>query len=135
MPNVAQPRRSFKLLCCGAANGARDKPGCGRRKPIKPGWPGYQKPRPTQYFWRGRWFNRIRAPSFAYPPGYHYRIWRPRERLPALFLAAQFFYDNFAAFGLETPPPGYRWVRYGPDLLLVNVRTNEVEDVVHVAFY
>ena len=37
--------------------------------------------------------------------------------------------------GLEPPPPGYRWVRYGPDLLLVNVRTRRVADVIYGAFY
>jgi len=37
--------------------------------------------------------------------------------------------------GLEPPPRGYRWVRYGPDLLLVNIRTRRVADVIYGAFY
>jgi Ni/Co efflux regulator RcnB len=32
------------------------------------------------------------------------------------------------------PPKGYRWVRYGPDLLLVNVRTGRISDVIYGAF-
>jgi Ni/Co efflux regulator RcnB len=37
--------------------------------------------------------------------------------------------------GLEGPPYGYRWVRYGPDLLLVNTRTGRIEDAIYGAFY
>ncbi|WP_231636068.1 RcnB family protein [Novosphingobium sp. ST904] len=32
-------------------------------------------------------------------------------------------------------PPGYYWVRYGPDLLLVDRRTRRVVDVIYSAFY
>jgi Ni/Co efflux regulator RcnB len=106
----------------------------GHKPPARPGY-GYHKPRPTQYYWRGKWFNRIRATAFRYPAGYHYRIWNAGDRLPALFLTSAYFYDGYAQMGLETPPPGYRWVRYGPDLLLVDIHTNAVEQVVYGAFY
>jgi Ni/Co efflux regulator RcnB len=96
---------------------------------------GWHKPTASQWYWRGKWVNRIRGPVFAYPRGYSYRYWYVGDRLPALFLAAQFFYDNVAALGLETPPPGYRWVRYGPDLLLVNLSTGEVEQTAYGVFY
>jgi Ni/Co efflux regulator RcnB len=52
-----------------------------------------------------------------------------------VFLASTYFYDNYAALGLGPPPPSYRWVRYGPDLLLVNVATGRIVDVVDGAFY
>ncbi|MEJ0065348.1 MAG: RcnB family protein [Caulobacteraceae bacterium] len=32
------------------------------------------------------------------------------------------------------PPPGSRWVRYGPDLLLVNLTTGRVEDTAYGVF-
>jgi hypothetical protein len=32
-------------------------------------------------------------------------------------------------------PPDYQWVRYGPDLLLVDLTTGEVIDVVYDVFY
>ena len=35
----------------------------------------------------------------------------------------------------DPPPPGRRWVRYGSDLLLVNVRNRRVEDVIYGVFY
>lgn len=113
--------------------GARP-PGGGHHRPRPPST-GWHKPRANQWYWRGRWVNRVRGPAFVYPRGYHYRRWYVGSRLPALFLTAQFFYDNVAPLGLEIPPPGYRWVRYGPDLLLVNVRTGSVEQVAYGAFY
>jgi Ni/Co efflux regulator RcnB len=113
----------------------------GTRPPHKPGWNhnrpgnGYHKPRPSQYYWRGKWLSRIHAAVFHYPRGYSYRVWYAGNRVPALFLTSAYFYDGFSQLGLETPPPGYRWVRYGPDLLLVDLNTNEVEQVVYGAFY
>jgi len=94
------------------------------RPPVRPG-----------HFWhRGRWFVRAHGPAFHYPRGWHYRRWVVGAILPSLFLSTDYFYDNYGALGLEAPPLGYRWVRYGDDLLLVNVRTGEVEDVVYDAF-
>ena len=55
--------------------------------------------------------------------------------LPSVFLSNAYFYDNYSALGLGPPPAGYRWVRYGPDLLLVNVVTGRIADVVDGAFY
>ena len=55
--------------------------------------------------------------------------------LPPLFLAPAYYYTEWAALGLEAPPPGFQWVRYGPDLLLVNVTTGQVVDTVYDAFY
>ena len=51
-----------------------------------------------------------------------------------LLAAPSFFYSDWAALGLQSPPPGYSWVRFGPDLLLVNLTTYEVEDVVYGVF-
>ncbi|HEY3846341.1 MAG TPA: RcnB family protein [Acetobacteraceae bacterium] len=55
-------------------------------------------------------------------------------RLPPVFLAPIYVYPDWAALGLEAPPPGYAWVRFGPDLLEVNLTTGEVEDMVYGVF-
>jgi Ni/Co efflux regulator RcnB len=107
-------------------------PGNGHHKPPGSGW---HKPRPGQWWWRGKWINRIRVSAFMYPRGWSYRYWYVGDLLPALFLAPQYYYDDVAPLGLETPPPGYRWVRYGPDLLLVNLRTGSVEETAYGVFY
>jgi Ni/Co efflux regulator RcnB len=70
----------------------------------------------------------------VYPPGWQYRRWTIGVRLPPVFLAPTYVYPDWAALGLEAPPPGYAWVRFGPDLLEVNLTTGEVEDVVYGVF-
>nr|WP_216855977.1 RcnB family protein [Acidisphaera sp. S103] len=51
-----------------------------------------------------------------------------------MLIAPSFYYTGWAALGLQQPLPGYSWVRFGPDLLLVNLTTYEVEDVVYGVF-
>ncbi|MEP6785824.1 MAG: RcnB family protein [Sphingomonadales bacterium] len=55
--------------------------------------------------------------------------------LPTILLSNYYYYNNYAALGVGAPPAGYRWVRYGPDLLLVQIRTRRVVDVIYGAFY
>ncbi|WP_246263325.1 RcnB family protein [Caulobacter soli] len=80
-------------------------------------------------------FRPIHGPSWRYPPGYRYRRWTIGVVLPSLFLAPSYYYEDYWRMGLEGPPWGYRWVRYGPDLLLVETRTGRIEDVIYGAFY
>jgi hypothetical protein len=91
-------------------------------------------PRGNQFWHRGQYYGRIHGPAFAYPPGWGYRQWLIGARLPALLFAPTYFYPGYAALGLQAPPPDYQWVRYGPDLLLVNLNTGEVEDVAYGVF-
>jgi len=96
-------------------------------RPPRPGRP--------QFSWRGRYFNPVRGPAFRYPPGYNYRRWSIGAFLPSLFLGTYYYYDDWRGLGIDPPPRGRRWVRYGPDLLLVNLRTRRVEDVIYDVFY
>jgi len=97
--------------------------------------PGPHGPGPGTFTYRGHPFNRVHLAPFVYPPGWAYRRWAVGAVLPPLFLVPAYFYANWAALGLPPPQPGYQWVRYGPDLLLVDVATGQVVDVVYGAFY
>ena len=113
-----------------------DRPGI-RPPPPRPG-PGLRPPpRPSrpQFSWRGRYYNPIRGSLFRYPPGYAYRRWSIGAFLPGLFLTAPYYYDDWRMLGIDRPPPGRCWVRYGPDLVLVNLRNRRVEDVIYNVFY
>lgn len=88
-----------------------------------------------QFSFRGHNFNRVHLAPFAYPPGWAYRRWAVGGVLPPLFLAPAYYYADWAALGLVAPQPGFQWVRYGPDLLLVNVSTGQVVDVAYGVFY
>ena len=87
-----------------------------------------------QFAYEGQFRGPVRMGAFHYPRGYGYRHWDRGEYLPSLFLSAPFFID-FNLLGLPPPPPDYRWVRYGPDALLVDVYSGEVVDVIYDAFY
>jgi Ni/Co efflux regulator RcnB len=121
--------------------GRPDRPnpgGPGTRPPPRPTPPSVRPPpRPSrpQFSWRGRYFNPIQGPSFRYPHGYSYRRWSIGAFLPSLLLGSSYYYDDWRGLGIDAPPPGRRWVRYGPDLLLVNLRTRRVEDVIINVFY
>ena len=80
-------------------------------------------------------FRPVPGPRWRYPPGYHYRRWNPGLILPFVFLTSAYFYDDYWRIGLAGPPYGYRWVRYGPDLLLVEIRTGRIVDAIYGAFY
>jgi len=88
-----------------------------------------------QFTYRGRAFPGVHGGPWAYPPGWAYRRWAVGAVLPPLFLAPSYYYTGWAGLGLAPPPPGYQWVRYGPDLLLVNVPTGQVVDVAYGVFY
>lgn len=92
--------------------------------------------RPSSNYWQNnRWNNRpVYAPAYRYPRGYSYRQWRPGLILPSLFLGSSYYFDGFGDLGLSAPPYGYRWVRYGPDLVLVDVRSGRIRDVRHGIF-
>ena len=86
-------------------------PGPGPRAPVR------------QFSYHGRMFDPVHAEPFAYPPGWAYRQWAVGMALPAIFLTQVYWYADWAALGLAPPQAGFQWVRYGPDLLLVDVNT------------
>jgi len=108
----------------------------GERHPGGP--PGAFVPREpagAQFNYRGRMIERVHRDPFVYPQGWEYRRWEVGAALPPLFLVPDYFYPDWAALGLEPPPPGYQWVRYGPDLLLVDVNNGQIVDVAYDVFY
>lgn len=92
-------------------------------------------PRGNQFWHRGRYHGRVHAPAYVYSHGWHYRRWIIGERMPPYFFAPAYFYAGWAVLGLQAPVPGYAWVRFGPDLVLVNLTTGEIEDVIYGVFY
>ena len=83
---------------------------------------------------RGRQYAAVRGPSYSYPRGWGYHHCDRGQFLPSVFLGAPFYFD-YDWLGLPPPPPGTRWVRNGPDALLVNVYNDRIEDVIYDAFY
>jgi Ni/Co efflux regulator RcnB len=110
-----------------------------QRGVIAPPQPGFASPpaggqAAHQFTWRGRAFARVQAAPFVYPSGYAYQRWAVGAILPPLLLAPEYFYPDWDALGLDPPPPYFEWVRFGSDLLLVNVTTGEVADTISDVF-
>jgi Nickel/cobalt transporter regulator len=97
--------------------------------------PIHAGPGPAQFSYHGHMFNPVHVAPYAYPPGWGYRRWAVGAVLPPFFLAPDYYYADWAALGFAPPPPGTQWVRYGPDLLLVDVSTGDVLEVVPDVFY
>jgi Ni/Co efflux regulator RcnB len=79
--------------------------------------------------------RRVQAAPFRYPHGYQYRRWNAGLILPSIFLSNYYFYNNWSMVGAYPPPPGFVWVRYGPDLLLVSRHSGRIRDVIYNVFY
>ena len=68
--------------------------------------------------WNGQ---RYRAPVYAYPRGNGYRPWAVGYRLPPAYYGAGYWIEEPAYYRLPPPYRGTRWVRVGPDALLISI--------------
>jgi Ni/Co efflux regulator RcnB len=83
--------------------------------------------------WRGG--SRFHAAPFRYPRGFAYRYWAFGSYLPPVFLAPDYTIGDYWAYGLPAPPPGFHWIRNGPDALLVRYYDGYVLDAAYGIFY
>jgi Ni/Co efflux regulator RcnB len=152
--NTAQPARGAQTRPARPARPSAQRP-TARPAQVRPNRPSFRPTRPAQVRpnrpsgrppsvrpptyrpgqTRPSTFHRIRVGAFHYPRGYRYRRFRIGLILPALFLSRAYFFNDYYTLGIGPPPPGYVWVRYGPDLLLVNRYTGRIVDVIYGAFY
>jgi Ni/Co efflux regulator RcnB len=69
-----------------------------------------------------------------------YRSWRYRPvyvgyQLRPTFYGSRYFINNYGAYGVGAPGRNRQWIRYGDDLLLVNVRTGRVIRIIPNALW
>ena len=69
-----------------------------------------------------------------------YRNWSYRPvtvgyRLQPDFYGSRYYISDYGMYHLSAPGRWQRWIRYGDDLLLVNVRTGRVLDVIHYRYW
>lgn len=77
---------------------------------------------------------RVAARPYAWPHGYAYGRRAVGYIMPRPFLTSAYYYSGWAALGLTAPMAGYQWVRYGSDLLLVEIGTGRVADARYGVF-
>ncbi|HLZ75704.1 RcnB family protein [Phenylobacterium sp.] len=79
--------------------------------------------------------NRFRAGYYRPPYGYYSRAWGFGDFLPRPWFARDYWLDDFLDFDLPYPPPGYTWVRVGPDALMIDRFTGRIVQVVREIFW
>ena len=79
--------------------------------------------------------RRYHAEAYRQPSGYQYRHWGYGERLPQSYFGRDYWIMDFLMYGLDEPPPGYVWVRYGPDALLIDQYDGEIVEVEYGVYY
>ena len=98
---------------------------------------GSFRPRAGGFLDNRHWsFNqRFRGPAYRYPRGYGYQYWGFGAFLPGVFLTQDYTLYDYWTYGLPAPPPGYHWIRVGPDALLVRYGDGYVLDAAYGLFY
>ncbi|NOT40012.1 MAG: hypothetical protein HOP13_05925 [Alphaproteobacteria bacterium] len=79
--------------------------------------------------------RRYRADVYHWRNGNSYRRYGYGQRLPRHYFPRNFWIVNLITYDLFAPPPGYIWVRYGPDALLIDQYTGEIVQVRYGMFY
>ncbi|MBA4772837.1 MAG: RcnB family protein [Sphingomonas sp.] len=78
----------------------------------------------------GRWEGGYRAPGGWAAYRRPVRGWR----VPNYWIGSNFFIDDYAYFGLATPPRGYRWIRYYDDAVMIDDRGRVYDSVSNIGW-
>jgi Ni/Co efflux regulator RcnB len=76
---------------------------------------------------------RARSAYFAPIRNWSYRPVNVGYRLQPAFYGSRYYLSDYGAYHVRAPGRWQRWIRYGNDLLLVNIRTGRVLQVIHYA--
>lgn len=71
----------------------------------------------------------FRGPRYVGPRGYRYRVLAPGYRLAPAYYGARYIIADPYRYRLPRVTGWERWVRYGNDVVLVNIRTGRVISV------
>ncbi|HXU99182.1 MAG TPA: RcnB family protein [Caulobacteraceae bacterium] len=93
-----------------------------------------RNPGGPMYLYHGARHTPFWAAPYRWPKGEHPRHFHRHDRFPVIFLIPEYFVDDYDDFDLSAPPSNAQWVRYGDDLVLVDVDTGEILQVVEGVF-
>jgi Ni/Co efflux regulator RcnB len=115
----------------------RAAPGPGFREgawPPRPAAPPARDPHAGVYVYQGRSFAPFRVARYRWPAHMHYHRYGVGAYFPLTLLIVDYVILDWTDYGLAAPPDGYAWVRYGPDILLVNQDSGAIGDAAYGAF-
>ncbi|HEX5257146.1 MAG TPA: RcnB family protein [Sphingomicrobium sp.] len=80
--------------------------------------------------------RRVRSAYVAPVRNWTYRPVSVGYQLQSAFFSPRYYISDYGLYHLQAPRNRWlRWIRYGDDLLLVNIRTGRVLQVVHYRFW
>lgn len=79
--------------------------------------------------------SRYRGSVWIAPSGYYYRPWRYGETLPRGWYEREYWVSDWWSYGLAEPPYGYEWVRVGRDVVLIDIYSGRIVQVVRLVFW
>ncbi len=91
-----------------------------------------------RYSWqdyRSRHRNAYRQPRYEARHGYSYRRWYPGYRWDSWYYSSSFWINNPWSYRLPPVDGPYRWVRYYDDVVLVDIETGEIIDIIYGFFW
>jgi Ni/Co efflux regulator RcnB len=86
------------------------------------------------YAYNGHSYKRFQAARYNWAPGYRYSRFEIGHAFPRQYWIHDYYIDDYADYGFAPPPPGYEWVRFGPDVLLISLTTGLISQAVYGAF-
>lgn len=86
------------------------------------------------FLYHGREIGVIHGDPYRWPRGYGYRHYVIGYRLPHVFWRHEYYVENYVDYGLDAPPDGFQWVRFGPDLFLVDMSSGQIAQAFYGAF-
>lgn len=85
--------------------------------------------------WRRRHRSHFHLGFYFDPFGWNYRPYQIGWRLWPVYYSSRFWIDDPWSYRLPYAPPGYRWIRYYDDLILVDTWDGQVVDVIYNFFW
>ena len=80
--------------------------------------------------------NTYRRPAYYGPRGYRYRPVSVGYRFAPEYYGRSYWINDYATYRLPRPGYGYqRWVRYGNDVVLIDIRNGTTVQVYNSFFY
>lgn len=97
----------------------------GSRRELREDWRDYRQSHRNVY----------RRPAYVGPRGYAYRPVTAGYRFQPQYYGSRYWVNNYSTYRLPRPARNARWVRYGNDVVLVNVRNGRVMQVYNGFFW
>ena len=94
------------------------------RHDYREDWRDYRRTNPSVY----------RGPAWVGPRGYAYRRIVVGHRFDPVFYDRRYWVDPYR-YHLRPVPAWQRWVRYGNDVALIDIRSGEVVDINYGFFF